>query len=70
MHVKTNTLFVKEKGVHPVYCTCRSPTTRIFRIPHPVAEQALMRNRIEVEVDTRSSAAMTSQLFDRVANLS
>ena len=24
MHVKTNTLVVKEKGVHPVYCTCRS----------------------------------------------
>ena len=24
MHVKTNTLVAKEKGVHPVYCTCRS----------------------------------------------
>ena len=25
MHVKTNTLVVKEKGVNPVYCTCMSP---------------------------------------------
>ena len=25
MHVKTNTLFVKEQGVHPVYCTCQFP---------------------------------------------
>ena len=25
MHVKTNTLVVKEKGVNPVYCICMSP---------------------------------------------